>query len=148
MFIGITILVFWVLIILLWWCRPGYTDATDTFMGTLLWVMCSLVVVPVGLHLGPGLYPGVGSIVREGYLTRANVRGIIWKTCEIEIVTGFGGDAASLSYNFSTEADGCLALEPLLGKAVQVRASEWLIIPASKGESGALITSVTPVAGR
>jgi hypothetical protein len=102
-----------------------------------------LLLTP-GIALGPGLFPDYATLTRDGYLMRAAVSGVVFKTCELEVVTGFGGDAASLTNEFSAPAEFCKTAAPLLGKQVRVSANSWVAAPFREGSSNAIVQRLEP----
>ena len=91
-----------------------------------------------------GLWDGYSTGERIGFITKASVKGIVFKTNEIQIQVGTGDMAALQEPQSLSVPDNQLYAEIVdnLGKRGRFQYDEWLIQPYSHGESGYDVTGV------
>lgn len=129
-------------------CKCGWCRWTFFSFLTVLILVPSLGVVsyPI-IALTEGLLPEYSTGVREGYLTKVSIKGIIYKTNEAQIQVGTGEMAAlqepwafSIPDQELNEKAG-----KLLGKRVRIHYNQWLIAPYWLGETNNILTKIEPI---
>lgn len=128
------------------WVSKKMDDPVGYLGAVILYVLSFFAFVPVCCATG-GLLSGYSDGEREGYITKISVKGIIWKTNEIEVQVGTGEQAAlQAPHQFSVVDQAVLAsVKANVGKRVKIRYVQWLLQPYSRGDSGYEVTSVEPL---
>ena len=108
--------------------------------------LAALLSWPV-LGFTTGFLSGYSHGTRDGFLTKASVSGVIFKTNEAQIQVGTG-DIAALQepFKFSIRDPGVASLATeLLGTAVRIEYKQWMIQPFRYGGTPYECISITPL---
>ena len=139
-----------ILVAIRWAKNDDYTQHRTEVMFCIAAVLfCAapfLIVFPICATTG--LHPTYAMGVREGYITKIEMKGLIWKTCEVEVQIGTGKLAALQEpWKFSLDLrheDDYNDLCANMGKRVLIAYREWLLMPYHIGSSGYGILKVIP----
>ena len=109
------------------------------------WMPVGLIVYALICVYG-GLLPGYSEGTRAGFLTKISEKGVIFKTWEAQIQVGTG-DMAALQAPFAfsiprNRKDLYQTATANLGEKVNVKYSEWVVMPYVMGESGYEATTI------
>jgi hypothetical protein len=124
----------------------------DAFMnGLFAFGICAVLIgafagIPIIKATG-GLWDNYSTGIREGYVTKVSVKGVIWKTHEAQIQVGTG-ELAALQQPFAFSiSDPLMAeyVESYLGDRVRIKYKQWYFQPYSEGESGYDCISIVPI---
>ncbi len=108
-----------------------------------VWLISFIILAP----FTGGFLPNYGEGTYEGYITKVEKVGFIWKTYEAEIQVGTGEQAAlQQPFCFSiADPDMVKFVTSYSGEKVRIGFTHWMLLDLKKGETFYNCVSILPV---